>query len=165
MRIYTKTGDAGVTSLFGGTKIDKDSLRVWCYGTVDELVCELGVVVAYVPDWEHCELIRDIQKKLFVIGAELASDESGVKKLKEKISDDDVFCLEGIIDSFSEKQMIGFTTPGKNILSAHLHVARATTRKAERFVVALSKKEPMSELILQYLNRLSDLLYVLSEMA
>ena len=165
MKIYTKTGDAGDTSLYGGTRIGKDSLRVWCYGSVDEASCALGMAAVHLHDKNIKEIIRQIQYKLFVVGAELASDEKGIEKLKERIKEKDIVYLESLIDDFSGKleAKTSFTIPGKSVPSALLHIARTTVRKTERYVVALSKDESVSLLILQYLNRLSDLLYVLAD--
>jgi len=167
MNIYTKTGDAGDTSLYGGTRIGKDSLRVWSYGTVDEAVCALGVVAAFLQQEEIKEIVKGIQRKLFVVGAELSSDEKGILKLKERIAEEDIKHLENLIDDFTgrsaqQEAKDGFTIPGETVISAFFHTARTTVRRAERFVVALSKEESVSALLLQYLNRLSDLLYVLT---
>jgi len=166
MKIYTRTGDTGETSLYGGTRISKDALRVRCYGSVDEANCALGVAAAHLDEDESVkEIVRHIQRKMFVVGAELASDEAGAEQLKERIAAEDIEYLEKLIDDLTEKQdrQKGFAMPGETVPSAFLHVARTMVRKTERHVVALAKEECVSNLVLQYLNRLSDALYVLAE--
>ena len=167
MKIYTRTGDTGDTSLYGGTRIGKDALRVWCYGSVDEANCMLGMAAVNISEKndEIKEIIRQIQKKLFVVGAELASDQKGIEKLKKRIKEEDIAHLENLIDDFTDRQncIKGFTVPGETMSSAVLHMSRTAVRKAERYVVALSKEEQVSLLVLKYLNRLSDLLYVLAD--
>jgi len=156
MKIYTKTGDNGETSLYGGTHIAKDALRVWCYGTIDELNSALGIVAAHLSNKEQ---IQQIQRKLFVLGAELAS----ITPPKETINDQDISDLEELIDQ-NPIEFKGFTVPGEtSLLNAYFHLARTTARKAERYIVSLSKEESVSSQVLQYINRLSDVLYILGE--
>ena len=168
MKIYTRTGDAGETSLYGGTRIGKDALRVWCYGSVDEANCALGMAVAQLQTEDEKdlkEIIQQMQYKLFVAGSELASDEVGLSKLQERIAEEDIVYLEKLIDDYTEKRVHrkGFTMPGETVVSAFLHMARATVRRTERYVVALAKEESVPPLVPRYINRLSDALYVLAE--
>ena len=168
MKIYTKTGDTGETSLYGGTRVGKDSLRVWCYGSIDEANCAMGMAVAHLQDKDEAgikETIQHMQYKLFLAGTELASDEKGLSMLKERIQEEDIVYLEKLIDDYTEKrvQRKGFTMPGESVVSTCLHVARATVRRTERYVVALAKEEQVPPLVPQYINRLSDALYVLAE--
>jgi ATP:cob(I)alamin adenosyltransferase len=165
MNIYTKSGDSGETSLYGGTRITKDSLRVWCYGTVDEADGVLGVVHASTDVPKVKDIVRAIQRKLFVLNVELAADESKQKLLKECITEDDISYLEGIIDEYTNEfgKMTGFSIPGETVCSALLHVARTVIRRCERHVVALAKEEYVSKDVLKYINRLSDVLFVLGK--
>ena len=160
MKLYTKTGDQGETSLFGGSRVAKDDIKVWAYGTIDELSSYLGLVFSYLED-SRKDIIKHIQKNCFIIGAELSSDEKGLSLLKERITETQVTELESLIDTFQAKtnNIKDFTYPGKNVLSAHIHISRTICRKAERYVVSLRGYEN----IIKYLNRLSDLLYIMAE--
>lgn len=164
MKIYTKGGDKGYTSLYGGTRVSKDSLQVWCYGTIDEANSVLGTIHATIEFPELKSIVRTIQNKMFTIGANLASDESGQEKLKSKITDDDILYLEGIIDKYTEELGVikNFTIPGETVTSSLFHVARTVVRRAERLVVNLSETAFVCPLILKYINRLSDTLYILA---
>jgi len=166
MNIYTKGGDSGETSLYGGTRISKDSLRVWCYGTVDEADGVLGVVHASTDIPKVKNIVRTIQRKLFVLNVELAADEDKQTDLKERITAEDITYLEGIIDEYTKDfgKMTGFSIPGETVCSAMLHVARTVIRRCERHVVALAKEEYVSKDVLKYINRLSDVLFVLGKM-
>lgn len=158
--LYTKTGDNGQTSLFGGSKIAKNSDRVSAYGTVDEAIACIGVARSIVDDKKISDILYDIQEKLFVVGAELASDEIGYTLLKQKITEQEVKDIENIIDEYEE--IVGvftkFVIPGDNVKSAYLHVARTVVRRAERYIVAIEA----SEELYQYINRVSDCLYVVA---
>lgn len=162
--IYTRTGDKGTTALFGGSRVEKDSLKVEAYGTIDELISNIGVASSFIKDEELKAELADIQKKLFVLGAELASDENGIKHLKEQIEQKDIDDLEKIIDKYMGKAgpFKGFVTPGKNTQSAMLHVARTVARRAERVIITLSKEDNVREDIRKYVNRLSDALYAMA---
>ncbi len=131
MKIYTKTGDKGQTSLYDGTRVDKDNIRVESYGTLDELNSYIGLCTNYAND-EDKKILRDIQIKLFSISAELATKEEG--KYKNKVSEDDIKNLEEIIDSYIKKidKMDAFIVPGTSLISANLHIARTICRKSER---------------------------------
>lgn len=161
MKIYTKTGDKGKTSLYDGTRIDKDDIRVESYGTLDELNSYIGLCTNYANN-EDKEILRSIQVKLFAVSAELATKEEG--KYKTPITDDDVASLEKIIDSYIEKidKMDAFIVPGTSLISANLHIARTICRKAERRIFSLSKIETVNPFLLKYINRLSDVIYAIA---
>lgn len=165
MNIFTKRGDAGKTSLYGGAEVSKDDLRVWCYGTVDETNSALAIAHASLEFDDLKAIVREIQNKLFSVGAELASDEKQRAKEGARITDADVSRLEGIITGYTEDfgKVMGFTLPGETPVSASLHLARAIARRAERHVVSLSRDEHVSPALLKYLNRLSDTLFVLAK--
>jgi len=166
MKIYTRTGDAGETSLFGGTRVGKDDPRVAAYGDVDELNAHLGFARAAA----HAELadeIAKLQRDLFALGAQLAdpSGTVGSKISKAVMTEGDVTRLEQVIDRFEAElpPLTNFILAGGSVCGAELHVARAVCRRAERAMVAL---EPaVDPLLLKYINRLSDLLFVLARSA
>lgn len=164
--LYTKTGDKGQTSLFGGSRISKASLRVECYGTVDETNSMLGLAYAQCNREYIRTSIHSIQGRLFSLGAELASDEQGASKLEGKISEEDVSFLEHVVDTCTETtgKQTHFVIPGVDPASAALHVARTIIRRAERHVVALSEQEPVREVVRRYVNRLSDAIYALARL-
>lgn len=164
MKIYTKTGDDGTTGLFGGERVSKDDLRVECYGTVDELNSTLGMVNSEVKNIELTTLITEIQNKLFTVGGQLATPTEKSGLVLVKLVDEDILFLEKNIDSFEEKlePLKQFILPGGSKGASLLHFARSVCRRAERLVTSLSKNEKVSNLILIYLNRLSDLLFVLA---
>lgn len=158
MQIYTKTGDKGQTSLYDGTRIDKDSIRVESYGTIDELNSYIGLCMHYVNE-EDAKILFNIQRDLFYIGAELAT--KNIDKLKKVIKEDDVLNLENIIDKYmgNTDGIDSFIIPGTSLASAHIHIARTICRRAERIIISLSKVEPVNNLLIKYINRLSDVLY------
>ncbi len=161
MKIYTKTGDKGQTSLYDGTRIDKDSIRVESYGTIDELNSYIGLCINYIKE-EDKKVLFNIQKKLFHIGAELATkDES---KLTKIIAKEDIKNLENIIDEYTNKteNVNAFIIPGTGLAAAHLHIARTICRRAERRILTLSKVEPVNSLLIKYVNRLSDTIYAIA---
>lgn len=162
--IYTRTGDKGTTALVGGSRVEKDSLKVEAYGTIDEVISNMGAACSFIQEKELKAEITEIQKKLFVLGAELASDENGMKYLKELINQSDIDALEKVIDKYMEKvgPFKGFVTPGKNTQSAMLHVARTVARRAERVIITLSREDKVREEIRKYVNRLSDALYAMA---
>ena len=161
MKIYTKTGDKGKTSLYDGSRVDKDDLRVESYGTLDELNSYIGLCTNYAKD-EDNDILRNIQIKLFAVSAELATREEG--KYKTPMTDDDVEYLEKIIDSYIEKidKIDAFIVPGTSLISANLHIARTICRKAERRIISLSKIENVNPALLKYINRLSDVIYAIA---
>ncbi len=159
MKIYTKTGDKGQTSLYDGTRIDKDSLRVESYGTVDELNSSIGFAIKFVEDEEIKETLKKIQMRLFFAAGELATIEEG--KYKYKIREEDIQALEKIIDDYIPKINGGdkFIVPGSSKAAAALHVSRTICRRAERRIITLKRNEEVSDILLKFVNRLSDVLY------
>jgi cob(I)alamin adenosyltransferase len=166
MKIYTKTGDGGETGLFGGARVSKSSLRVSTYGEVDELNSALGVVRLHSIDEERDALLARIQSELFDVGAELAS-KPGKELGIARISDADVELLERAIDRAEEHlpELRTFILPGGSPAASYLHVARTVCRRAERSLVELAGVEDVRPELVRYLNRLSDLLFVLARFA
>ncbi|TJX15603.1 cob(I)yrinic acid a,c-diamide adenosyltransferase [Tissierella creatinini] len=162
MRIYTKTGDKGTTSLFDGNRVAKDDIRVESYGTIDELGSFMGLAKNYVEDNDIKELIENIQNKLFTLASNLATEDEA--NIKFHIVEDDIVFLEGIIDKYMNllDSPMGFIVPGSNTKSAYLHVARTVCRRAERRIISLSKLAIVDPLLIKYVNRLSDCLYALA---
>jgi cob(I)alamin adenosyltransferase len=172
LKIYTKTGDGGETGLFGGGRIPKDSLRVAAYGEVDELNAALGLARALEPQEFADALLQRIQRDLFTIGAELATPDpdklhKALSRTSAAIGESDVAALEDAIDGHQSRlePLKNFILPGGAPKAAALHLARTVCRRAERAAVALSRHEQISPAILRYLNRLSDLLFVLARAA
>jgi cob(I)alamin adenosyltransferase len=168
MKIYTKTGDRGQTALFGGARVSKASLRVSAYGDVDELNSQLGVVCASDADLELKTRLREIQEELFSLGAELAKNpDKDVDLGVPGIADPEIERLEHDIDRFETElePLKTFILPGGAPSAAFLHVARTACRRAERAVVLLAESEPVRPELVRYLNRLSDLLFVLARVA
>jgi cob(I)alamin adenosyltransferase len=169
-KIYTRTGDAGQTALFGGGRVSKGDLRVAAYGDVDELNAALGAVIACEPVELERELLLAVQRDLFAIGGRLASPhpEKVAKALeKAQLTGERVAVLEEAIDRADEElvPLTAFVLPGGTLKAALLHVARTVCRRAERRVVALSADYEVPPIILAYLNRLSDLLFTLARLA
>lgn len=167
MKIYTKTGDKGDTSLFGGQRVPKDALRIEAYGTVDELNSILGMVRAENTDSQIDKVLAQVQNHLFDLGSDLATPRSLQTKRVKRIEPKDADPLEKVIDSLEEhlKPLRRFILPGGSPVAARLHFARTICRRAERAVVRLSRNEDIGEGITVYLNRLSDLLFVLARYA
>ncbi len=168
MKIYTKTGDSGQTGLLGGLRVAKDAPRIEAYGTVDELNAAIGVARCQTPPDDIDRLLTQIQNTLFDLGAELATAGERHRELA-KISDSHIETLETEVDRFEAglEPLKQFILPGGTPLAAHLHLARTICRRAERRVVTLIAAEntELSPLIIVYLNRLSDLLFVLARSA
>ncbi len=162
MKIYTKTGDKGQTSLYDSVRIDKDSIRVESYGTIDELNSYLGLARNYVEEKSIMDIIFKIQRELFDIAGELATKDREI--FPEKIKEEHIRDLEYIIDFYIEKtdKVDKFIIPGSNKASASLHVARTICRRAERRILTLRKTENINELLIKYINRLSDVIYTLA---
>ncbi len=166
MKIYTKTGDKGTTSLIGGTKVPKSHLRIEAYGTVDELNSYIGLCKDLLTDEQGQNILLEVQDRLFTIGSSLACDP--IKEPKMRIPDlieIDVELLEKEIDRMNEviPPMKNFILPGGHTTLSHLHIARCVCRRAERCCVRLELESlEVEEIIIKYLNRLSDYLFVLS---
>lgn len=167
MKIYTKTGDKGETSLFGGERVSKDELRIEAYGTVDELNSVIGAARAFNGDGEIDEILGEIQDRLFVLGADLATPSDARNTTVPRISGKDIASVEKKIDEIETRlaPLKSFVLPGGSKPAALLHHARTICRRAERRVVSLRKKGETSEETLVYLNRLSDFLFVLARYA
>ncbi len=167
MRIYTRTGDTGETGLIGGVRVPKDDPRVDAYGTVDELNAALGVARCYLnqlPDLDA--LLEQFQNELFDIGAELASPPERAAQF-QSIEERHITAIEEAIDRFEEElePLRQFILPGGTPAAAHLHLSRTVCRRAERQVVHLSRISTVNAAIIKYLNRLSDLLFVMARVA
>ena len=166
MKIYTKTGDKGTTSLIGGTKVPKSHLRIEAYGTVDELNSYIGLCKDLLTDAQGKKILLEVQDRLFTIGSSLACDP--IKEPKMRIPDlkeTDIELLEKEIDRMEETlpAMKSFILPGGHTTLSHLHIARCVCRRAERCCVRLELESlEVEEIIIKYLNRLSDYLFVLS---
>ncbi|MEW9672914.1 cob(I)yrinic acid a,c-diamide adenosyltransferase [Ammoniphilus sp. 3BR4] len=164
MKIYTKSGDKGETSLVYGQRVSKQSPRVEAYGTCDEANSMIGLALSFLPQeerWnEFHQILHTVQTKLFHVGAELATPQG--KEVGWKIAEEDVCFLEEQIDQWDAKLplLANFILPGGHPTGSALHVARTMVRRAERTAVEIQKDEDMSKVVLQYLNRLSDFLFV-----
>jgi cob(I)alamin adenosyltransferase len=166
MRIYTRKGDSGETDLLGGIRVPKDHVRINAYGNVDELNAQLGLFRAVIEEATIDSLLAEIQTRLFEAGAELAGpDRTGATG--RTIRSEDVDSLEKAIDRLESAlpPLTHFVLPGGTDAACHAHVARCVCRRAERSVVRLLRSEPSETVVLRYLNRLSDLLFVLSRWA
>ena len=165
MKIYTRTGDGGDTGLLGGGRVPKHHPRVEAYGAVDELNAALGLAVAHLGDAEPADLLRRLQDECFQLGADLAAPGGGDRSGSlPRIGDEHVSALERAIDHYDGQlpPLRQFILPGGAPAAAALHLARAIARRAERRVVALAAQETVNPAALRYLNRLSDLLFVLA---
>lgn len=163
MKIYTRKGDKGQTSLFGGTPIEKHNVRIHAYGTVDELNSVLGMALTHPLSDSGKEILREIQDQLFVLGSDLATLSSKKAKI-DRIGTDEIETLESWIDLL-DKQLPDLTTfilPGGSPAGAALHFARTVCRRAERYTAELKSEDSISEETIIYLNRLSDLLFVMA---
>lgn len=166
-RVYTKTGDRGETGLVGGSRVSKDCARVKAYGEVDELNAFLGLANTLANESKSqkiAQVLSLIQNELFDLGAELACPEGRLSSNMPKIVDTQVHKLEALIDEFNQglPELSSFVLPGGTQLNSILHICRTVARRVERSIVSLSKDEHVSPAILIYLNRLSDLLFVLA---
>ncbi|MBA2249424.1 MAG: cob(I)yrinic acid a,c-diamide adenosyltransferase [Chitinophagaceae bacterium] len=166
VKIYTKTGDAGKTSLIGGTKVFKNNIRIETYGTIDELNSYVGLVNELCSDGHSKNILQEIQDRLFTIGSSLACDPEKETKIKiPDLHENDITLLEKEIDAMNEKlpEMKFFILPGGNIPVSTTHIARCICRRAERCAVNMQQHNSYVEpIIIKYLNRLSDYLFVLS---
>ena len=164
--LYTKTGDKGQTSLVGGSRVSKSDLQVECYGTIDEANSMLGLAYSNTSQEYIRTTIHTIQGRLFSLGAELASDKDGASKLKGLISEEDVVFLEHVVDTCTETtgKMTHFVVPGVDPASSALHVARTIVRRAERRMVELASGHFVREVVMRYVNRLSDATYAMARL-
>ncbi len=167
MKIYTKKGDTGTTQLIGGTRVSKSHIRIEAYGTVDELNSWIGVVRDHFQDKGTKTALKEIQDRLFTIGSSLASDPEKSKMKIPDLLEEDIVFLENQIDEMNEKlpEMTSFILPGGHHSSSFCHVARCICRNAERQSVHLADSDFVDPKVIQYLNRLSDYLFVLSRFA
>jgi cob(I)alamin adenosyltransferase len=164
VKIYTKIGDTGETSLFGGKRVSKDALRIETYGTVDELNSILGVCRSMNTAKEVDAVFEEIQNDLFALGADLATPVDTKNKSVKRITSLDVSRLEQHIDAIQPKltPLTSFILPGGSRTASMVHFARTVCRRAERLVVHLNREEPIGEQDIIFLNRLSDLLFVIA---
>jgi cob(I)alamin adenosyltransferase len=164
MKIYTKTGDQGTTALFGGKRVSKAELRIETYGTIDELNSFLGLVRDQEINQNRKEELVEIQDRLFTIGSVLATEPGNTKVKTPQLSEEDITFLERKIDAMDEvlPPMRSFVLPGGHQSVSYCHVARTVCRRAERLCISLNAQEAVDPLIIKYLNRLSDYLFVLS---
>ncbi|NHM06285.1 cob(I)yrinic acid a,c-diamide adenosyltransferase [Flavobacterium sp. CYK-4] len=171
MKVYTKTGDKGTTALFGGTRVPKDHIRIESYGTVDELNSHIGLIRDQDMNAHYKDILIEIQDRLFTIGAILATPpekevmKNGELRLQNLgLLESDIELLEREIDTMEESlpPMTHFVLPGGHTTVSYCHIARCVCRRAERLAVHLSHNEPVLPMAIQYLNRLSDYLFVLA---
>ena len=165
VKIYTKTGDDGTTGLVGGSRVNKDDIRLEAYGTVDELNAVLGFLRSMHLDEPEIKLLITIQNKLFNIGSRLASDEKGETYTASlEITGNDIQFLEDAIDKYESglPELRNFIMPGGDPVSSQCHVARTVCRRAERRVISFAGQLEKHQNTIKYLNRLSDLLFVMS---
>lgn len=163
-KIYTKTGDKGETSLIGGIRVPKHHVRIEAYGTVDELNSHIGLVRDQPIDAHYIGILLEIQDRLFTIGSSLAADPEKSKMKLPNLKEEDVLLLENEIDKMNEglPEMRSFVLPGGHAIVSYCHIARCVCRRAERIVLFLKEKAFVDGLVIKYLNRLSDYLFVLS---
>lgn len=170
-RVYTKSGDKGVTSLVGGERVSKNALRIECYGTVDELNATLGLVTAALASSPAeptlLPIIRRVQNELFNLGAALATPDKERRARSPAIAERHVTALEDEIDQLNEElpELTSFILPGGGFTSSYFHLARTVCRRAERLTVALANQTEVEDLDVIYLNRLSDALFVFGRWA
>ncbi|MDP5027912.1 MAG: cob(I)yrinic acid a,c-diamide adenosyltransferase [Flavobacterium sp.] len=171
MKVYTKTGDSGTTALFGGTRVPKHHIRIESYGTVDELNSHIGLIRDQEMSDLYKNVLIEVQDRLFTVGAILATPpeketlKNGQPRLQNLgIIESDIEFLENEIDTMEEAlpPMTHFVLPGGHTTVSYCHIARCVCRRAERLAVHLNDIEPTDELVIKYLNRLSDYLFVLA---
>lgn len=164
MKIYTRTGDKGTTMLIGGSRVAKHDLRIETYGTVDELNSHIGLVADVADDNETKKLLLEIQDRLFIIGSHLAAEPGKSKMKLPDINAEDLSALEKAIDRMNDSlpEMKFFILPGGHVHVSYCHIARCVCRRAERKVTRLAEQSEVDPLIVTYLNRLSDYLFVLA---
>jgi len=162
MKIYTRRGDKGKTSLLGPERVEKCHPRVRAYGELDELNSFLGLLLTRISAAEKIEDLKQIQRQLFLLGSELASEQPG--KLKDRVAQSDTAWLEDRIDAMESDlpTLKNFILPGGGEAASLCHIVRSVSRRAERATVSLSETHPISLVVLEYLNRLSDYFFVLA---
>jgi cob(I)alamin adenosyltransferase len=168
MKIYTKVGDDGTTGLFGGPRVPKDHLRVQAYGDVDELNSTIGVARSECQDAELGAILSRLQNQLFDLGGELATpDQAHAPKAVPLVTEEDITRMEREMDAFDQElePLKAFVLPAGAKLAAHLHVSRTVCRRAERAAVTLARHESVPPDSVKFLNRLSDLLFVMARVA
>ena len=163
MKIYTKTGDQGTTSLLGGARVSKAHVRIEAYGTVDELNSHIGLLRDQPVNESRKGILKEIQDRLFTLGAELATEPGKDKVVKPDLFESDIELLENAIDKMNESlpPLRSFVLPGGHQSVSFCHIARCVCRRAERITIALNDIEPVAPLAIKYLNRLSDYLFTL----
>ena len=161
MKIYTKTGDDGTTGLQGNSRVSKSHPRIIAYGTIDEANAVLGIVMTYKLDNDIAVLLNLIQNELFLVGADLSN--SNLDDKKNRVTSDMIYNLEKNIDKYEEElsPLTNFILPGGNVVAAQLHHVRTIIRRAETCIILLSEKEKINNNCIKYINRLSDLFFVL----
>ncbi|MEM1405999.1 MAG: cob(I)yrinic acid a,c-diamide adenosyltransferase [Bacteroidota bacterium] len=166
MKVYTKTGDKGTTALFGGTRVSKSDVRINAYGTVDELNSYIGLLRDQPVNNNKHNLLIEIQDRLFTVGSILATEPDNEKVKVPNLHPEDVEKLEQSMDAMDRQlpEMKSFVLPGGHQSVSFCHIARCVCRRAERLVIELSHHGDVDELVIQYLNRLSDYLFVLSRL-
>ncbi|WP_304237701.1 cob(I)yrinic acid a,c-diamide adenosyltransferase [Jiulongibacter sediminis] len=162
-KIYTKTGDKGKTGLIGGKRVSKGELRIEAYGTVDELNAWIGLLRDTTEQEERKVFLKDVQDKLFTIGAEMANETKLADEPIHNLTEEDVDVIENKIDEMNLhlKDLRHFILPGGHVLVSYTHLARTVCRRAERCAIRLHDEEGLNFLIIKYLNRLSDYFFVL----
>ena len=164
MKIYTKTGDKGETSLIGGTRVPKFHLRIECYGTVDELNSYIGLIQCQDIDPHAQQILKEVQDRLFTIGSSLAADPEKSRMKIPDLKPEDITLLETEMDAMNEvlPELKHFVLPGGNTVVSYCHIARCICRRAERLTVHLAAESFVDNQVTVYLNRLSDYLFVLA---
>ncbi|CAG5007535.1 Corrinoid adenosyltransferase [Dyadobacter sp. CECT 9275] len=163
MKIYTKTGDKGTTSLIGGTRLSKSHVRIEAYGTVDELNAYIGMLRDQPVNTGRRDLLKEIQDRLFTIGSHLASEPEQTKKILPDLHEEDIQLLENEMDKIDAfvPPLRSFVLPGGHASVSFGHIARTVCRRAERTVIHLREQEEVEDGVIRYLNRLSDYLFML----
>ncbi len=164
MKVYTKTGDKGLTSLFGGQRVPKHHIRIEAYGTVDELNSYIGLIRDQDIDENSIKSLIEIQDRLFTVGSILATEPGNTKVKVPQLKAEDITFLEKEMDKMNEHlpEMRSFVLPGGHTTVSYCHITRCVCRRAERLISHLAEIETIDGMVLQYLNRLSDYLFVLS---
>ncbi|MFB5628518.1 MAG: cob(I)yrinic acid a,c-diamide adenosyltransferase [Nitrosarchaeum sp.] len=161
MKIYTKTGDDGTTGLQGGFRVSKSHPRIMAYGAIDETNAGLGLALSHKLDQDITTLLTQIQNELFVVGSDLSNPDSDNKK--NRVTLDMILNLEKHIDKYEEElpPLTNFILPGGNIIAAQIHYVRTVIRRAETYMILLNEQEKINQNCIKYVNRLSDLFFVL----